>query len=169
MGRGRSPVWRAAGHPVWRPGQRTPPPPTPRLYIEGTKLSWELSECRQGPTQVHDGSHLRTDAGYLPGVQGRPLRKERHPSTDHGKDSLWLSQLSHSSPETSVGPCSSQGDKQTWGGGLLPNGLHQGRPGDEDPLGLVWLALWVLVHAGPLRSMGLAGRSKTAFYRLIRA
>lgn len=92
-----------------------PHPPPPRLYIEGTKLSWELSECRQGPTQ--DRSHLRTDAGYLPGVQGRPLRKERHPSTDHGKDSLWLSQLSHSPPETSVGPCSSQGDKQTWRGG----------------------------------------------------
>lgn len=48
-------------------------------------------------------------------------------------------------------------------GGVLRNGLHQGRAGDEDPLGMIWLALWVLVHAGPLRSMGPAGRSKTAF------
>lgn len=44
-----------------------------------------------------------------------------------------------------------------------------GGAGDEDPLGLVWLALWDWAHAGPLRSMGPAGRSKTAFYRLIRA
>lgn len=49
------------------------------------------------------------------------------------------------------------------GGGWLPNGLHQGCAGDEDPLGLVWLALWILVHGGPLRSMGLAGRRKQLF------
>lgn len=50
---------------------------------EGTKLSWELAEGHQGPTQSR--SHPRPDAGYLPEAQGRLLRKEGYPSTERGK------------------------------------------------------------------------------------
>lgn len=87
-------------------------PPDCTLF-KGTKLSWELAEGHQGPTQ--NRSHSRTDAGYLPGVQGRPLRKERHPSSDHWKDLMWLSQLFCFPLETNVGLSSSQGDIPTWG------------------------------------------------------
>lgn len=63
-------------------------PPDCTLF-EGIKLSWELAEGHQGPTQSR--SHPRPDAGYLPG--GRLLRKEGYPSTDRGKNLLRLSQL----------------------------------------------------------------------------
>ena len=54
-------------------------PPDFTLF-EGTKVSWELAQGHQGPTQSR--SHPRTDAGYFPGLQGTSLRK--------GKASLLL-------------------------------------------------------------------------------
>lgn len=112
-------------------------PPNWTLF-EGTK-SWELSGGHQGPTQ--NRSHPRTDAGYLPGVQGRPLRKERHPSRTTEKTHCGFLNSSRSPPETSAGPMQFPGDIQ------MLNGLHQDHPGGADPLGWVRLALWVWVQA----------------------
>lgn len=80
-------------------------PPNWTLF-EGTK-SWELSGGHQGPTQ--NRSHPRTDAGYLPGVQGRSLRKKDILPRPLKRLTVAFSTLPAPLPGPAWGPCSSWG------------------------------------------------------------
>lgn len=126
MGWGQSAGCRAAGHPVWRPGQRTPQI-LHCLRVLNCPESWKRA-IKDQPRADHIPEQM------LAASQGRSLRKERH----RFHSLLQRLTVAFSSPPASVWSQlrpSSEGDVQTVGD--LANGLHRDPPGDADPLGLV--------------------------------
>lgn len=139
---GEGAVWRAAGHPLWRPGQRTP----------------QAAHCLRGLNCPGSCQHAVKDqprADHIPeqrlaasresraGLRGRKDILPQAPEKAHC-DFLNNPRFP---PEASVGPAQ-------FLGGLLLSGLHQGPPGGTGPPGLVRLALRVLVRVGPAEIKG---------------
>lgn len=125
MGRGWSAVWRAAGHPVWRPGQRTPQilHCLRALHCPG---SWQKAIKGQARADYIPEQRLATSQQYGAHIWG----KESHPF--HCPERLWLSQLFLLPSGDQVRPIQVPGTMQTLGS--LGSGLHKDHPGMQSLL-----------------------------------
>lgn len=110
MGRGRSAVWRAAGHPVWSPGQRAPQI-VHCLRVLNCPGSWQKAIQDQPRAEPVPEQTLATSQEYRADLWG----EARHPFYGCQKDWLWLSQLLLLPSQDQLRPTRSQGDIQTPG------------------------------------------------------